>query len=83
MSEDGECKVKLTEEQAKLIMMQLLLSVDFMHKSGIVHRDIKLENILINQIQDNQHDVRIADLGLSTYLPGVSYYLTIVEQQII
>ena len=39
-----------------------------MHKKKIVHRDIKLENILINQISEGQYDVKIADFGLAAIL---------------
>ena len=50
--------------------MQLLLSVDFMHQCNIVHRDLKLENILINNIsKNNRYNVRIGDLGLACQLP--------------
>lgn len=48
-----------------MIMTQLLLTVDFMHKSGIIHRDLKIENILINQINENDYDVKVADFGLA------------------
>ena len=41
---------KLSESQARVVMMQLLLTLDFIHKKGVVHRDIKLDNILINKI---------------------------------
>ena len=34
-------------KQLKLVMYQLLRSIDHMHKCGIFHRDIKPENILI------------------------------------
>lgn len=33
-----------------------------MHKQGISHRDIKLENILL----DNSLNIKIADLGFAT-----------------
>ena len=41
-------KKSLTEKHSKGIIMQLLLAIDFMHHRRIVHRDIKLDNILIN-----------------------------------
>ena len=48
-------------------MGQLLLTVDFIHKQGIAHRDIKLDNILISKIEENEYVVKIADFGLATF----------------
>jgi serine/threonine protein kinase len=55
------------EAQIKIIMEQALLALDFIHKKGIVHRDIKLENILINNKSEGEYDVKIADFGMATF----------------
>ena len=39
----------LTERHAKLIFKKILNGVEAMHKSNICHRDIKLENILLDE----------------------------------
>ena len=51
-------------------MMQLLLTMDFIHKKGVVHRDIKLDNILINKIEEGEFKVKIADFGMASYIKG-------------
>ena len=48
-------------------MEQLLLALDFFEKKKIIHRDIKLENILINQIEEEHYDIRVADFGLAMF----------------
>ena len=38
----------LHEEVAKLIIFQIMLGVRYLHNLGIVHRDLKLENIMMS-----------------------------------
>ena len=42
--------------------LELMDALSYIHKNGIVHRDIKLENILITRLGDK---VKIIDFGLS------------------
>jgi serine/threonine protein kinase len=55
-------KVLETEEVAR-ILKQLLLAVNHMHHSGIAHKDIKLENILM----DKEGRVKLIDFGFALY----------------
>ena len=50
------------------MMGQLFLAVDFMHQKRIVHRDLKLENVLINSKDEKEFDLRIADYGLAAFM---------------
>jgi serine/threonine protein kinase len=44
--------------------------MDFIHKKGIIHRDIKLDNILVSKIEEGYDlDIKIADFGLAAFLP--------------
>lgn len=51
----------IAESTAKLIFFQLITSIQFLHRHNIVHRDIKVENILF----DKYRNIRLADFGLS------------------
>ncbi|KAG2036049.1 kinase-like domain-containing protein [Suillus americanus] len=48
-------------QNARRWSAQLALGINALHNMGIIHRDIKAENILI----DTRQNVRIADFGLS------------------
>ncbi|PON95699.1 Serine/threonine protein kinase [Trema orientale] len=55
--------VKFTEPQIKCYMKQLLSGLEHCHKNGVLHRDIKGSNLLIN----NEGILKIADFGLATF----------------
>lgn len=52
----------LSEHQARRYYSQLLDALAFIHRQNIVHRDVKLENLLITHM----NDLKLADWGLST-----------------
>ena len=50
-----------TEDMAAHYMKKLLGAVNHMHSKGIIHRDIKAENIMISK----EDEIKIIDFGLS------------------
>ena len=54
---------RFTEEEIRTIMAQVILAVDLMHRNGIIHRDIKPDNILM--VDKNELNIQISDLGLA------------------
>ena len=47
-------KVKFTERDAASIIQQILLALNFIHGSKIIHRDLKLENIMVDMEENEE-----------------------------
>lgn len=54
------------EKVAKLLFKQMVDAVDFCHRNGICHRDIKLENFLL----ENGNRPVLIDFGFATQIPA-------------
>eukprot|EP00742_Colponemidia_sp_Colp-10_P000969 GILJ01001051.1.p1 GENE.GILJ01001051.1~~GILJ01001051.1.p1 ORF type:complete len:618 (+),score=74.60 GILJ01001051.1:97-1950(+) len=60
-------KGQLTEDDARRFFMQIVSAVAYCHSRGVIHRDLKLENILLGE----NEEVKVADFGLSGFvMPG-------------
>ena len=68
MSELLKRRKRVTEPEAQYYMMQILEGTRYLHKNGIIHRDLKLGNLFIAK----NMDVKIGDFGLATQLTHIN-----------
>lgn len=61
----------MEEGQVQKIFTQLLGAVSYVHQKGCVHRDLKLENILL----DKHDNVKLVDFGFTREYSGTTSYL--------
>lgn len=58
---------RLPEPEACRLLVQIVSGLQYCHDSGIVHRDVKLDNLLI----DADKNIKIVDFGFSvSFKPG-------------
>ena len=72
-------KGPLSEEEALPLVMQICDALQYAHSQGIIHRDIKPDNILISR----EGQVKIADFGLAKLLLGPGAGEPGLEQKIL
>ena len=80
----------LSETQISIIFKQILSGIAYLHSKNIVHRDLKLENILISDKEyvegtgEEYYDIKIIDFGnarifnkaiTNNSIVGSSYYI--------
>ena len=53
-----------TEDESRNIMIQLFQAIAYLHSKGIVHRDLKYENIMFAN-DTPKSEIKIIDFGLS------------------
>mmetsp|Transcript_25392 Transcript_25392/g.31643 ORF Transcript_25392/g.31643 Transcript_25392/m.31643 type:complete len:527 (+) Transcript_25392:41-1621(+) len=59
-----------TEREATRIVLQITSAIAYLHDNGIVHRDLKFENVMF-ATKDKNSLVKLIDFGLSSkYRPG-------------
>ncbi|GAM18598.1 hypothetical protein SAMD00019534_017730 [Acytostelium subglobosum LB1] len=58
---------RLSERDARKLIRQIIAGLSYCHSNNVCHRDLKLENILI----DDNGNIKISDFGYSNYFkPG-------------
>ena len=61
-------KGQLSEPSARKILLQVVNSMIYCHTRGVVHRDLKLENVLFrdpDESDDNELNEKVIDFGIA------------------
>ncbi len=77
-----EARTQLAEGQVLRWFVQLCLAIRHIHRKKVIHRDIKLQNVLLT----SEDDIKLGDFGISKLLEstgdfaktslGTPYYLS-------
>ncbi|HSA59042.1 MAG TPA: protein kinase [bacterium] len=54
------------------ILVQVLSALDYIHSQGIIHSDVKPENILVGADDEGRPHARLVDFGISARLGGMT-----------
>lgn len=58
----------MQEHDAAVLMQTVIKALIHCHSMGVVHRDIKLENIVFNSMEITDYsDIQVVDFGLSKH----------------
>ena len=55
--------IRVSEENTNIILSQICSTIEYLHSIHICHRDIKLDNIMINQ---KTLEIKLIDFGFAT-----------------
>ncbi|KAI0291980.1 hypothetical protein BC826DRAFT_1020696 [Russula brevipes] len=65
-------KGRVSEEETRHVFGQICLAVNYLHEKGIVHRDLKLENVLL----DERCRIKLGDFGFTREFDRGTYLET-------
>ena len=55
--------IGFTEIEAHLYFAQMVLSIEFMHNKDMCHRDLKPDNIFVEEYKNGIYILKIGDFG--------------------
>ena len=64
MSDLMKRRKKLTDFETRYYLLQIVESLKYLHKHGVIHRDLKLGNLFL----DHKMRIKVGDFGLATRL---------------
>ncbi|CAI5537463.1 unnamed protein product [Closterium sp. Naga37s-1] len=68
----------LTDLDIRYYLYQLLMALDYAHSQGIMHRDVKPHNVMIDH---QRRQLRLIDWGLAEfYHPGMAYNVRVASR---
>ncbi|PRP82448.1 casein kinase II, alpha chain 2 [Planoprotostelium fungivorum] len=68
----------LTDFDVRFYIFELLKALDFAHANGIMHRDVKPHNVMIDPVK---RQLRLIDWGLAEYYhPGMEYNVRVASR---
>src|SRR5262249_26213498 len=59
---------RLSPEDARTIARQILSGLGFAHSQGVIHRDLKTENVFVTRGEDGEPIAKLFDFGLVKFL---------------
>ncbi|KAF7263979.1 casein kinase II subunit alpha-like isoform X2 [Rhynchophorus ferrugineus] len=70
--------LKLSEEDTRYYLFEVLKALDFCHSNGIMHRDVKPHNLIVDL---ENRKIRLIDWGLAEfYHPGQEYNVRVASR---
>ena len=58
-------KGRFSEKKAVKILKKIVKSYKFLHDEEVVHRDIKPDNVLYNEWEEGEYELKFCDFGLA------------------
>jgi len=62
-----QARRRMSEDEARYFFQQIVSGVHYCHKKGVWHRDLKLENCLLDSATEEYPVVKLADFGYSKH----------------
>ncbi|XP_031632215.1 serine/threonine-protein kinase fused [Contarinia nasturtii] len=71
---------KLSDKHVQKLTWNLLSALYYLHSHGVIHRDLKPQNVLLNNHQNiDEMSAKLCDFGLARQMPKETYLLTSVK----